>query len=412
MDDEAEITRCRVHVPAGVTLKATGGADETFIMGAASTHELASATGNGTNAMRCVTLDSKARVEGFTLTGGRTAPGSAGGGAAGGGYLVDCVVSNNSAFKRGGAVNASVTSIRCRFLRNSADELATVGYGAATFFDCYFADNIKTFGTSGNYSIYATSSGSPAKLYNCTFAGGDQVSVRSAAKCYNCLFLCDTVGGANGITAYFYSCAFASDPSAKTLSALDENCMTKAASNFPIDSKGRPLSENLCIDAGSNQCYTAAYPLDDPVLIDLCGTNRIYNGRIDIGCCEYDWRGIYARDLAKKNVSVTAASAGVKETEDNRVSLSDGDSLTAEFTTTLSGTKVYVVQAAVTGAGTLTVSFPDGGTTTVVAADGDKVVSFASRESPCNVMLAFAGDGTAVLHDFLPPCKGTFVSIR
>ena len=84
MDDEAEITRCRVHVPAGVTLKATGGADETFIMGAASTHELASATGNGTNAMRCVTLDSKARVEGFTLTGGRTAPGNPGGGAAGG----------------------------------------------------------------------------------------------------------------------------------------------------------------------------------------------------------------------------------------------------------------------------------------------------------------------------------------
>jgi hypothetical protein len=47
-----------------------------------------------------------------------------------------------------------------------------------------------------------------------------------------------------------------------------------------------------------------------------------------------------------------------------------------------------------------------------VAADGDKVVSFASRESPCNVTLAFAGEGTAVLHDFLPPSKGTFVSIR
>ena len=70
------------------------------------------------------------------------------------------------------------------------------------------------------------------------------------------------------------------------------------------------------------------------------------------------------------------------------------------------------MQTAVTGAGTLTVSFPDGGTTTVVAADGDKVVSFASRDSPCSVTLAFAGEGTAVLHDFVPPGKGTLVSFR
>ncbi len=407
MDDESKIIRCRVRVPAGVTLKATGGAEQTFILGADSTHELAHASGNGTNAMRCVAMDSKARVEGFTLTGGRTAPGARGGGAAGSGYLVDCVVSNNSAFERGGAVEASVTSIRCRFLRNSADELATIVQGGAIFFDCYFADNVNEGG--GNYSVYGSSSGSPAKLYNCTFAGGDQYSVRGATINYNCLFLGSISGGSNGKTSYFYSCALPKTPSD---SILDENCIVKKASNFPIDSEGRPLISNLCIDAGSNLCYTAAYPLGDPVPVDLLGTNRIYNGRIDIGCCEYDWRGIYAQDLAKKQVSVTAASAGVKETVEKLVSLSDGDSLTAEFTTTLSGTKVYVVQASVTGAGTLTISFPDGGTATVVAADGDKVVSFASGGAPCSVTLAFAGEGTAVLHDFLPPSKGTFVSIR
>ena len=409
MDDESATTRCRVHVPAGVTLKATGGADETFIMGAASTHELASAVGNGTNAMRCVRLESNARVEGFTLTGGRTAPDDRGGGATGSGYLVDCVVSNNSAFGRGGAVNSS-KSIRCRFLRNSAGELATISQGGATYFDCYFADNVKTNGSSGNYSIYGTSSGSPAKLYNCTFAAGDQVSVRGAARCYNCLFLCDTAGGANNVTSYFYSCALASTPSKS--SVLDESCMTKKATNFPIDSEGRPLSGNLCIDAGSNQCYTAAYPFADPVLVDLLGTNRIYNGRIDIGCCEYDWRGIYAQDLAKKDVSVVAASAGVMETEGKRVALSDGDALTAEFRTTLSGTRSYAVRAAVTGTGTLTISFLGGGGTTVVEADGDKTVYFTSSQSPCNVMFAFAGDGSAVLHDFEPPCKGCVMTLR
>ena len=157
---------------------------------------------------------------------------------------------------------------------------------------------------------------------------------------------------------------------------------------------------------------TAAFPLDDPVLVDLCGTNRIYNGRIDIGCCEYDWRGIYAQDLARRDVSVAAASAGVMETEEKRVALSDGDALTAEFRTTLSGTRSYAVRAAVTGTGTLTISFPGGGGTTVVEADGDKTVYFTSSQSPCNVMFAFAGDGSAVLHDFEPPCKGCVMTLR
>ncbi len=407
MDDEEETTRCRVHVPAGVTLKATGGAEQTFIVGANSTHELAHASGNGTNAMRCVFLESKARVEGFTLTGGRTAPGDRGGGAAGSGYLVDCVVSNNSAFERGGAVSASMSSVRCRFLRNSADELATVVQGGGTFFDCYFADNVVDGGGKyANYAIYNSS-----KLYNCTFADGDQVPLRGSTACYNCLFLGATIAHAGSAVSSFYSCAFVSAPE-ETRSALDENCMTKDASNFPIDAEGRPLSGSLCIDAGSNLCYTAAFPLDDPILIDLCGTNRIYNGRIDIGCCEYDWRSIYAQDLAKKDVSVAAASAGVQETEGKRVSLSDGDSLTAEFVTTLSGTRSYVVHAAVTGSGTLTVSFPDGGETTVVESCGDKEIVFTGSASPCNVAFSFAGEGTAVLHDFLPPRRGIVMSFR
>ena len=413
MDDVAEITRCRVRVPAGVTLKATSGAEQTFIMGANSTHEFAHASGNGTNAMRCVAMDSKARVEGFTLTGGRTAPGVRGGGAAGSGYLVDCVVSNNSAFERGGAVHASVTSIRCRFLNNSAEGLATISYGAATFFDCYFAENVKD--GNGNYAVYSAAADSPAKLYNCTFAdGADQVSVRGSTSCYNCLFLCPTIGGTSStVFSSFYNCAFASRPTGPSANwSTNDNCIIKNASNFPIDSECRPLSGNLCIDAGSNLIYTTKFPLNDPVLLDLCGTNRIYNGRIDIGCCEYDWRGIYSQDIAKKQVSVTEASAGVKETDEKLVSLSDGDSLTAEFSTTLPGPRSYVVHAAVTGSGTLTVSFPDGGGTTVVEADGDKEIVFTGSASPCSVAFSFAGEGTAVLHDFEPPRKGVVVSFR
>ena len=287
--------------------------------------------------------------------------------------------------------------------------MATISQGGATFFDCYFADNVKT-GTSGNYAIYGSSSSSPAKLYNCTFAGGDQYSVRGATINYNCLFLGSILGGANGTTSYFYSCALPKEPSGA--SNIDEYCIITNASNFPIDSECRPLSGNLCIDAGSNLIYTTKFPLNDPVLLDLCGTNRIYNGRIDIGCCEYDWRGIYSQDLAKKDVSVVAASAGVRETEGKRVSLSDGDSLTAALRTEIPGPVCYGVQAQVTGSGTLTVSLPDGSETTVVAADGDRTVSFRASQSPCNVMFAFAGDGSAELHDFVLPSKGFVMTIR
>ena len=70
------------------------------------------------------------------------------------------------------------------------------------------------------------------------------------------------------------------------------------------------------------------------------------------------------------------------------------------------------MHAAVTGSGTLTVSFPDGGGTTVVEADGDKEIVFTGSASPCSVSFSFAGEGTAVLHDFEPPRKGVVVSFR
>ena len=76
------------------------------------------------------------------------------------------------------------------------------------------------------------------------------------------------------------------------------------------------------------------------------------------------------------------------------------------------GPVCYGVQAQVTGSGTLTVSLPDGSETTVVAADGDRAVSFRYGQSPCNVMFAFAGDGSAELHDFVLPVKGFVMTVR
>ena len=160
--------------------------------------------------------------------------------------------------------------------------------GAARFFDCYFDENALEE-SAGNYAIHSATGASPARLYNCTFAGGDQTSVRGSSACYNCLFLCSTIGGTSEtVLSSFYSCAFASRPTGNSnYWVADENCLVQNASKFPIDPEGRPLKGSECIDVGSNLCYTAAYPFPVGEYIDLCGTNRIWNARIDIGCCEY-----------------------------------------------------------------------------------------------------------------------------
>ena len=64
----------RVVVPQGVTLVGTGGAERTFIVGAAATGgNIDNETyGTGADAVRCVYAGSGAVVRGFTLTGGHT----------------------------------------------------------------------------------------------------------------------------------------------------------------------------------------------------------------------------------------------------------------------------------------------------------------------------------------------------
>ena len=79
---EVGTARYRVSVPARVHLVASGRASETFIVGEEAPAEAADrdAYGNGTGSMRCVQLNSGARLIGFTVTGGRTPAGSSGGG--------------------------------------------------------------------------------------------------------------------------------------------------------------------------------------------------------------------------------------------------------------------------------------------------------------------------------------------
>ena len=60
---------------------------------------------------------------------------------------------------------------------------------------------------------------------------------------------------------------------------------------------------------------------------DIAGGQRIYNGALDIGPGEYDWRRIFTERLNRRGVSVDAASAGVTSAEIEGLSLKEEDTL-------------------------------------------------------------------------------------
>ncbi len=75
-----------------------------------------------------------------------------------------------------------------------------------------------------------------------------------------------------------------------------------------VPMKGSPL-----IDRGKASYYNrfpAAFA-ETLKKLDLGAGQRIYNGTIDIGAFEYDWRGDYAKTLRMSRVSVVSAGESV-----------------------------------------------------------------------------------------------------
>ena len=133
----------RVTVPAGVTLKSKYGAKATIIMGKAADNPVEGCYGCGTGSpARCVNLNANSRLEGFTLTGGRTVFGSVSNNygavaAPATATIAYCIISNNAAY-RGGATSGG-RFFGCSFFDNYAIDFARVSYHEATcFYNCFF----------------------------------------------------------------------------------------------------------------------------------------------------------------------------------------------------------------------------------------------------------------------------------
>ena len=145
--------------------------------------------------------------------------------------------------------------------------------------------------------------------------------------------------------------------------------------------------------------------------LDVDGGQRVYNdGKIDAGCCEFDWRPVYARTIGGYRAVVDFASPEVARRADGKaVTLLDGTSLEMALANSKNRLVRYELEVLVTGAGTLSVL--RGGEPFRTFTAGSEKMFFASSEPLESLSFAFEGEGSA---DILAcrPCLGMYLSFR
>lgn len=325
----------RVEVPNGVTLVADDGPEETFIVGSNAT-VYPDAKGRGEGAVRCVFLKSNARLRGFTVTGGRTLFSNDDGVRYNGGgvycdvggnsrsaVVEDCIISNNAAIRGGGMANG--VAIRCQFYDNWAyKNRAALSYGFA--YNCLFDHNRGVNTTQNTYGLYNCTFGADCKLEDGTTA--TPASGMAYGPVINCIFLGKLQGTASNYKAGFTNCVFVTGMLDSNMGKPEwvtlANCQTVEVAQVALDAAYRPrFGESVAIDRGTLEGVAAEYLGEQ----DLYRGQRIYNGAIDVGAVEADWRPAYSAALGA-NVIVTNASPMVSlSSSDGRVTLADGASL-------------------------------------------------------------------------------------
>ena len=379
LQDATHTLPARAVVKAGVTLASRDGADVTFIKGEASdvTDEPPTQDANyvdycgglGANAVRCVYLLEDAVVRGMTLTNGYTRilpaattdmskrhydADTTGGGASGSslGRLERCVITGCKAFRGGGTY--ACRAVECLFDGN----VALYGGGAssdARHFGCVTRNNFCS------RNVYWGGIFFWAELENTTTL--DSLGGPNAAGCVmkNTLAV-GSVGSWESIVPdmgsghNFSNCLFVASATGyvNTYRAAIEagvNSHVLDASELQVDADGRPVvGANRAVDAADGAI--AAYLSDT----DLFGGQRVYNGAMDIGALEGDWRATYAKGLAGARATVETATPNVVESAAKTVILNPEAKLEA----TLAGSKGglatdYGVKAKVTGNGRLIV---------------------------------------------------------
>jgi hypothetical protein len=310
----------RVVVAGGIGLISDKGPERTIIEGAPSVQE----GGIGTDSVRGVFLNNYgAYIKGFTLRNGYTPTGVNGGGI----YLygntaaIDCRIVDNHAGDRHGAASNGDDGvlIRCYVSGCSSNDGTGNGAGNGSYFNCVF---------EGNGGKVYTQNGTAV---NCLFLGNAQLLGKNSAEpttsVYNCVFQ----GNSSPYRANLHRCIVLASDLAGSLRYEDGTLCTNDVSLVDYDDAYRPLPGSLAIDFG-NSAYSAStadggqFPAEWIAYADTdySGGQRVYNGAIDAGAGEYDWRPVFS-DVLGKGVSVTEASSMVSnDVENGRIALHPG----------------------------------------------------------------------------------------
>ena len=394
----------RVVVPSYVTLESRDGPEATVIEGARATVD-ANSYGCGADAVRCVFLCQFATVRGFTLYNGHTASGGSsytdsvdtrggGVGVANAGsvangknsFVENCVITNCTAAR--GAGGFCGTYRKCKFLNNSAPKPGTAAYWGVM--EGCFLDN-----NTGHSIIYKS------PVYNCTIlatAKGNIAAVNNEGT-YSDTHqpIVNTILGTSSfVSSNLVNCAYSTSAHNRNTFGDAPN-VNPAVGDLLIGTDGVPQAGSVAIDAGDMSQTPAS--LGDT---DLAGGQRVYNGAMDIGCYEHDWRPKYAADLGK-GVTVASASPEVYEGAGGVVTL-PGGSLEAGWSNASGKKRGYSGAMRVTGTGTLTVTRNGETFRTVTSADGEQAFQFFSAAALEELAFAYApgenDDGAALLSGF------------
>ena len=394
----------RVVVPAGVTLANADAIGSAVIVGGKATVGLDDyGLEIGSDAIACASLGAGSVLRGLTLRGGRSPNTS--NGYAGGAYCVassvveDCFVTNCAA-RRGGAVWSGICR-RCRFYSNNAAEMSAVGE-TTTFEDCVFRNN-------GNIRQLNVTYNSKAR--NCTFlpdvikaqAGGWGSDQRVPGNMVNCVLWC-----AQANYPCYTHCAFVKG----TADFVSDGNMGEGSFRFDsaetgMGPDGALTKDSMFVDAG-------ILADDYSPIADAWQSQRIYNGAIDIGACEYDWRGDFRRELTRKScLTVDAATANVTTNALGGVLLpGDGESITATWTAEAGVKATGSFQAEVAGEGVLVFTLNGEEVRRIAATTAPVTVDFTSDLGTNVIELAFEGEGEAAVSSFKLNSKGLILLVR
>lgn len=392
----------RVVVPTGVRLVSAEGAEKTTIVGQAASD--GSHAGLGDDAVRCAYLMPDATLAGFTLTGGRAAWSNAvdrfdmyGAGvccADVSSRLVGCVVSNNVGYSRVGLYQG--TAVRCKIVRNTAKAKSDGHPGAvsASLDTCFVADNeggynVNVISGAGNYTIRNCSIGPRSVGTHTLWMKNTNGKVNAVV---NTLFFNGAVACAHTVS----NCVFESEE----CNFLREDPTSLMAGNVygdtSADAEGRPLWGNAAIDAGDASMTSA-----DGLACDLGGGQRVYGGRLDVGCHEFDWRPRFAAAMGTSHaLAVCEASPDVITNATGGVRVPTGACLVCRVKGRPDAAVSFAMAA--TDDATLASDWNGSPLATVRAADGVKSVKTDAEQAENDLSFACTGEtGWGVISDFV-----------